>query len=285
MKNNILRFFFLAVIVISCQSLTLLSVHAAQKLPSNSVEARELNAKQLKDGLPALEGGPESTVRVQKPVSNIILQQKYPDTVILRGPLTENKVALTFDDGPDPRFTPQVLDILKQYNVKATFFVMGKRAEAYPDLVKRMISEGHIVGNHAYSHRNLVEASEKALEEEVKKTEDILAGVIGYRTRLFRAPYGFLNEKLVEKLKEMNYTVVGWSVDSLDWRELPPEEIAINVLRNLSPGAIILMHDGGEENADRTRTIKSLHQIIPEIKEQGLEFVTVPDLVNISYKK
>ncbi|WP_026671882.1 polysaccharide deacetylase family protein [Alkalihalobacterium bogoriense] len=236
--------------------------------------------------LPQPEGGSEYTGRLRNPVSNIILQQKYPDTVVLRGDTTQLQVALTFDDGPDPRFTPQVLDILNQYNVPATFFVMGARAEVYPDIVRRMVEEGHIVGNHTYWHPNLVEQADVAvLEREVNQTEDLLENMIGYRTKLFRAPYGFLYEELVEKLAEMNYSVIGWSVDSLDWRELPSQDTAFNVLSNVEPGSIILMHDGGDWDADRTSTIEALHQIIPALQQQGFEFVTVPELVGIPYQK
>jgi peptidoglycan/xylan/chitin deacetylase (PgdA/CDA1 family) len=238
------------------------------------------------ENLPNLEGGPESTERIRQPISNIILQQRYPETIVLRGAQTENKVALTFDDGPDPRFTPQILDLLKEYDVKATFFLMGARAEANPELVKRIIDEGHIIGNHTYWHPNLVEVADiGTLEREVRRTENTLNEIIGYRTKLFRAPYGFLYNELVEKLRDMNYTIVGWSVDSLDWRESPPEEIAYNVISNTHPGAIILMHDGAEWDGDRTNTIKSLRLIIPALRDQGLEFETVPELLNIPYKK
>ncbi|MBB6452650.1 peptidoglycan/xylan/chitin deacetylase (PgdA/CDA1 family) [Salirhabdus euzebyi] len=243
-----------------------------------------LSAQQ--DNPPQLEGGAEESERVRYPVSNIILQQRYPETIVLSGPSTDNNVALTFDDGPDPRFTPQILDLLKEYNVKATFFVMGARAAAYPDLVKRIIDEGHIVANHTYWHPNLVEQGDIAtLEREVTRTENTLNDIIGYRTKLFRAPYGFLYNELVEKLADMNYTVVGWTVDSLDWQELTPDRIAYNVLSQIHPGAIILMHDGAEWEGDRTNTIKSLREIIPTLKEQGFTFKTVPALLNIPYQK
>ncbi|WP_246943391.1 polysaccharide deacetylase family protein [Bacillus pinisoli] len=235
--------------------------------------------------LPPLKGGAE-TERVRNPVSNVVLQKRYPDTIVLKGPQTENKVALTFDDGPDPRFTPQILDVLKEYNVKATFFLMGSRAKAYPNLVQRMLNEGHIIGNHTYWHPNLVkEGNLVTLEREVINTEDELSKQIGYRTKLFRAPYGFLYNELVEKLKILNYSIVGWSVDSLDWQEGAPEQITYNVISNIHPGAVILMHDGAEWDGDRTNTIESLRQIIPEIRNLGLEFETVPTLLNLSHKK
>jgi peptidoglycan/xylan/chitin deacetylase (PgdA/CDA1 family) len=236
--------------------------------------------------VPKLGGGAENTERVRHPVSNIILQQRYPETIVLRGSQSKNNIALTFDDGPDPRFTPKILDVLKEHNVKAAFFLMGSRAEAYPELVKRIKDEGHVIGNHTFWHPNLVQVGDiGTLQSEVTKTENTLGNLIGYRTKLFRAPYGFLYNELVEKLRDMNYTVVGWSVDSLDWQEAPPETIAYNVLSNVHPGAIILMHDGAEWDGDRTNTIKSLRQIIPALKEQGLEFETVPELLDIPYKK
>lgn len=237
--------------------------------------------------LPKLRGGNENTQRNrQQPVSNIELQQQYPETIVLQGPANVNKVALTFDDGPDPRFTGQVLDVLKEYNVPATFFLMGSRAIAFPEIVERIVAEGHIVGNHTYWHPNLVKEGDLAtLETEVTRTENVLNDLVGYRTKLFRAPYGFLYGELVEKLAVLEYTVVGWSVDSLDWQEEPPTVIANNVLSNVTPGAIILMHDGGDWDADRTNTIESLRQIIPTLQQQGYEFVTVPDLLNIPYRK
>ena len=248
-----------------------------------------LNKKQKQENrqqVPDPKGGPDFSERVRQPVSNIVLQQRYPNTIVLRGDATSNKVALTFDDGPDPRFTPLLLDVLKENNVKATFFLMGARAEVEPDLVKRIVAEGHIVGNHTFWHPNLVEVGDLAtLETEVKKTEQVLEPLVSYKPKLFRAPYGFLYNELVEKLDELQYTVVGWSVDSLDWREMPAKEIAYNVISNTQLGSIILMHDGGEADADRTGTIEALREIIPTLQGQGLEFVTVPELLNIPYQK
>lgn len=237
--------------------------------------------------LPRLGGGAENPERNrQQPVSNIVLQQMYPETVFLQGAPTQNRIAITFDDGPDPRFTEEVLDVLREYNVPATFFVMGSRAIAFPEIVQRMQNEGHIIGNHTYWHPNLVQKGDLAtLEAEVMRTENTLNDIINYRTRLFRAPYGFLFEDLVEKLAELQYYVIAWSVDSLDWQEEPPSVIAQTVLNQVQPGAIILMHDGGDWDADRTNTIASLRQIIPTLQAQGYEFVTVPELLNLPYQR
>jgi peptidoglycan/xylan/chitin deacetylase (PgdA/CDA1 family) len=277
MKRNLLKLIAIVLLVMSFGI-----THASAAQNENSKEV--LNNAETP---PGLEDGQEAKERLEhKPISNIILQQRYPNTVVLRGSLNENKVALTFDDGPDPRFTPQILDILSEYGVPATFFQMGIRAKAYPDLVKRIAKEGHVIGNHTYTHPNLVEEGDIAvLEEEVKKTEETINNIVGYRPKLFRAPYGFLYNELVEKLKDMDYSVVAWSADSLDWQQEEPEVITYNVLSNTQPGAIILMHDGASKEGDRTNTIKALREIIPALKDQGIEFVTVPELLNIPYKK
>ncbi len=278
---NVMIVLFFAV---TAQFASLPDVNANDELEQNFWWKKDRNHD---EDFPRLGGGSENPERNrQQPVSNIELQQRYPEIVVLQGPATTNRVALTFDDGPDPRFTEQVLDILAENNVPATFFVMGSRAIAYPEIVQRMVADGHIVGNHTYFHPNLVKEGDLAtLEREVTRTEDTLQEIIGYRTRLFRAPYGFLYNELVEKIAELNYSIIVWSVDSLDWQEDPPAVIAGNVLDNVHPGAIILMHDGGDWDADRTNTIESLREIIPRLKEQGYEFVTVPTLTGIPYQK
>ncbi|MDQ0271922.1 polysaccharide deacetylase family protein [Cytobacillus purgationiresistens] len=240
-----------------------------------------------KEGFPDLRGGPEIPNRArQQPVDMTVLQQRYPDIFFLQGSTDQKRVALTFDDGPDPRFTNDVLEVLNQYNVPGTFFLLGSRAVAYPEIVTQIQNEGHVIGNHTYIHPNLVDESDiEMLEQEVTRSEDALNDIIGYRPHLFRPPYGFLYNELVEKLAEMQYLVIGWSVDSLDWQEDPPEVIASNVLDDVQPGAIILMHDGAGVDGDRTNTIESLHQIIPTLQEQGYEFVTVPELLNVPFAK
>ncbi|OIJ20793.1 chitooligosaccharide deacetylase [Anaerobacillus alkalidiazotrophicus] len=290
MKMNWIKVFFILTSIATTQFSGLIDVYAHDEVSTQVDQQlwwKKDRNKQKEDDFPELSGGAENPERNrQQPISNIILQQRYPETVVLQGPTTENRIALTFDDGPDPRFSEQVLDVLREYNIPATFFVMGSRAVAYPEIVERMVAEGHIIGNHTYFHPNLVkEADLDTLEREVTRTEDVLNEILGYRTRLFRAPYGFLYNELVEKLAELNYSIIVWSVDSLDWEEEPPAEIAANVLNHVHPGAIILMHDGGDWDADRTNTIESLRQIIPTLQQQGYEFVTVPELLNIPYQK
>ena len=273
MKERIVKWLLVMGFVFCFPITDIMSVHALQ-----DIAERDLSDFKVENG--NSERDPE------QPVDLRILQQRYPEIFFLQGPTDQKRIALTFDDGPDPRFSNDVLDVLKQYNVPATFFVLGSKAVANPEIVKRMQNEGHVIGNHTYAHPNLVEEADLGtLEREVTRTEDALNEIIGYRTKLFRPPFGFLYNELVEKLGNMNYYVIAWSVDSLDWQEDPPEVITSKVVDNIHPGAIILMHDGAESSGDRTNTILSLQQIIPILQEQGYEFVTVPDLLNIPFEK
>lgn len=232
-----------------------------------------------------LVGGPESEVRKPRPVSNNILQQKYSDALVLRGNQTNNRVALTFDDGPDIRYTPQILDVLDRHNVKATFFLIGSRANEHRDIVRRIHESGHAIGNHTYWHPNLPKEDIQRLHWEVTETEKVLVDILGYKPRLFRSPYGALNEEIMDMLTDLNFTAVGWDVDSLDWKQEGAEVIQDNVLSNVGFGSIILMHDGGDWSMDLSGTAEALDVIITKLKEDGTEFVTIPELVDIPKAK
>ncbi|WP_100399095.1 polysaccharide deacetylase family protein [Bacillus sp. FJAT-44742] len=290
MKKNIIFILLFFVLTCSCVGFLTGEALAQENTTTQNEEVqwwwKKDKASDSEQGIPELKGGSEADQRVQEPLGLDELQARYPDTVFLHGPTTENRVALTFDDGPDPRFTPEILDILAEYNIPATFFLMGARAEESPELARRITEEGHVVGNHTFWHPDLVEEGDiETLVNEVTRTEDTLAGIIDYRTTLFRPPYGFLYDELVEELQALEYSVIAWSVDSLDWQNIGPQEIAQNVLEDIHPGAIILMHDGAPAEEDRTETIESLREIIPVLQEQGYEFVTVPDLLNIPYQR
>lgn len=214
---------------------------------------------------------------------NYPLQDQYPDIMFYKADTDKKVIALTFDDGPDLRFTPYILDVLDMYDVKATFFLLGMRVESYPNVAKRIHEEGHQIGNHTYWHSELVKT--KNLFEEMKKNEKTLKTVLDVETDLFRAPYGALSEKQVEKLGDNGYKGIGWSVDSEDWKSLKAEEIKQNVLDRVHPGAIILMHSAGNWTQDLSGTAEALKDIIPELREQGYEFVTVEELSAYKNKK
>ena len=189
---------------------------------------------------------------------------------------TEKRIALTFDDGPHYKYTAEILDILKEYNIKATFFVVGQLAERYPDLILREISEGHEVASHTWSHAHLTLLSDKSLEDEISATEDLLYELAEYRPTLLRPPEGKYGENLLRVAGKLDYEVILWTVDTRDWAHTPTDKIVETVLNNTESGSIILCHDfiGGE-----SPTPDALRQFIPKLIENGYEFVTVSDLI------
>ncbi|WP_018130257.1 polysaccharide deacetylase family protein [Effusibacillus pohliae] len=236
---------------------------------------------QVQAQTPNLEDGKEHDVREPHPLSLADLRRKYPSTFILSGPPTKRQVALTFDDGPDTVFTPQVLDVLKRYHVKATFFVVGNRALAHPELVQRMVREGHVVGNHSFSHANLPKLSDDQFHYQILHTEEILRPLIGYNPKLVRPPYGNINEPQILWLAGQGFKIINWNVDSLDWKGLNAAQVSTNVLAHVHPGNIILQHCAGGHGEDLTGTVQALPRIIEKLRADGVQFVTVPDLLNL----
>lgn len=270
----------LCLILIACQN-TNQENNDAQPQPT---EPEKINDEQP-DVQPQLTGGSERDVREPHPVSNEKLQKEHPNVVVLHGSPERNQVALTFDDGPDIRFTPQVLDVLAKHDVKATFFLIGARAKEHQEQVRRIDEEGHAIGNHTYWHPNLPKEELDRLHWELMQTEQVIEDIVGFKPRLFRSPYGALNEDIVKMLEGKNNTVIGWNVDSLDWKQLEAEVISDNVLSNVGLGSIILMHDGGDWTMDLSGTVQALDTIITKLKEDGTEFVTVPELIGVPEEK
>ncbi len=186
------------------------------------------------------------------------------------------RIALTFDDGPHPRYTAEILDILKEYNVKATFFCVGSNAESYPELIRREIAEGHEVANHTYNHYHVCKLSGSELESDIFACNDTLQRITGRRVRLFRPPEGVCSEDVKSICDKSDMTIVLWSVDTRDWAHTPLEEMLCNVKSNVRNGSIILMHDFIGKNSP---TPAALRQIIPMLRELGYEMVTVSQLV------
>ena len=201
---------------------------------------------------------------------------------------TRRKIALSFDDGPDPRWTPKILDILKEKHVPAAFFVVGEEAAKSPGVLKRAYAEGHSIGNHTYSHPNLDEISPTQLRWELNITQRLIESTLGVKSILFRPPYGIDHQpEYAEEVaqlpiaQDMGYLIVGQKIDPHDWRQpygkqVPAEEIIDGVLRQADAGNIVLFHDGG---GDRSQTVKALPVIIDRLRERGFEFVPVPELV------
>jgi peptidoglycan-N-acetylglucosamine deacetylase len=192
-------------------------------------------------------------------------------------------VALTFDDGPNPPFTQQVLDILTVNGVRATFFVEGEAANEHPDVVRLLDAAGMDVEAHSYGHGdNLATASAADFRLDLEHVTGVLERILGRRPLLYRPPFGKASAMSLKELRSAGYTSVGWDVDSTDWRETDPQKITQEALSHVHPGAIVLLHDGGLSggNPDRTATIEALPAIIAGLRDRGYELKTVPAILD-----
>lgn len=188
-----------------------------------------------------------------------------------------NKIALTFDDGPHPVYTPIILDILKEYDVHATFFLIGENAERNPDLVRRILREGHEIGNHTYLHKNLREHTPGCIYEEISMAEEAILRIADQRTKLLRPPGGLYDKQVCETARRLDYDIILWTVDTLDWTHPTSKEIVEKVESSVQCGDIILCHDfiGGAPSP----TPDAIKRIIPDLLGQGYEFVSVSELI------
>lgn len=192
---------------------------------------------------------------------------------LLRGNQAKRQIALTFDDGPHPDFTPGILSALSAENVKATFFLVGEKAEQYPDLVKAEVAAGHNVGNHTYHHVNLTKIPNRLVATEIKACGDVIAGITGTAPHLFRPPGGDYDVQVAEVATQLGYTMVLWTDDPGDYASPPRGVLEGRILEHASNGGIILIHDGVKE------TIQLLPQMIKSLKARGFEFVTVDEML------
>ena len=203
--------------------------------------------------------------------------------VLIRGPREGKRVALTFDDGPSPPFTEQILAILREQQVPATFFLCGRNVEKHPDLVRRLLAEGHAVGNHTYSHPYLFFKSRRRMAEEIDHAQDVIESVAGSRPVLFRPPCGARWFGLVPTLRARGMHMVLWSAAGYDWKK-DVEGITRSALRELKPGAVLLLHDGREtrpaSEIDRSRTVAALPAIIAGTRQRGYTFVPLQDFLS-----
>ncbi|BCB75381.1 chitooligosaccharide deacetylase NodB [Phytohabitans flavus] len=182
-------------------------------------------------------------------------------------------VALTVDDGPDPRWTPALLDVLARHEVPATFFLIGARTAEQPRLARRIAEAGHAIGNHSMHHPQPFAALDAARQRaEIGETQERIADAVGQPPRLFRAPGGGWSRTVLGVAAEHGLTAVDWTVNPSDWKE-PGVPHITRVLSRSGPGHILLCHDGG---GDRSQTIAALDRVIPLLKERGLRFVPVP---------
>jgi peptidoglycan/xylan/chitin deacetylase (PgdA/CDA1 family) len=212
--------------------------------------------------------------------------------VYARGPSAEKLVALTFDDGPNEPYTSQVLDILDKYKIKATFFMIGKNVELYPDTARRVLADGNVIGNHSYSHdANHALTDEGAID--LQRAEQVIFNITGVKPHLYRPPHGKKSPWELEHIRHDGMIEIEWDVSANNQHELAyfgrpvPPAYAQEIEKGVKPGAIIQMHDGfGTEHntfkADQSLTVKALPMIIEKLQAEGYCFVTVPELLGVS---
>ena len=190
--------------------------------------------------------------------------------------ITEKVVAMTFDDGPHPTLTPKLLDILKARNIKCTFFVIGRSAKTYPNIIRRMIAEGHEVANHTWTHASLTSRSDAQIRTELQQSEDALVAAANYRPHLIRPPYGAINTRIKQLMfSEFGYSTIMWSVDPQDWRRPGVSVVTSRLVNGAHPGAIMLAHD------IHPPTIEAMPAMFDQLLAKGYQFVTVSQLLNM----
>jgi len=229
---------------------------------------------------PDLQGGPERLGERQPHADHVDWAGQFPKEVILHGPAVK-EAALTFDDGPDDYWTPRVLDDLKELGVKATFFCVGERVQANPEVFRRMIKEGHVVGNHSWNHANLSKIPLEQARDQIIRTNDEFNRVGGVKPHLLRPPYGALSEPLIREAIRLGSIIILWNVDSLDWTQIPAEQVAANILSHTGPGAIILQHSAGGKGQSLQNTVNALPYVVHTLEERGYAFRTVPEMLKI----
>lgn len=191
---------------------------------------------------------------------------------------SEKVVALTFDDGPEQPYTEKILGVLGKHNVKATFFVLGGNAKASPDLIKKIMAEGHDLGSHTMYHDKMKNKSVEAIKKDLESVDNILRSQ-GYKKEItFRAPYGITSPNLKTALQQLDKRMVLFTFLPQDWTNISAQAIYNNVMKEMKPGLIITLHDGGKR---RENTVKATDMLIETLQKQGYRFVTVSEMLKL----
>jgi peptidoglycan/xylan/chitin deacetylase (PgdA/CDA1 family) len=217
---------------------------------------------------------------------------------LVSGPKDERIVALTYDDGPNPPYTDEILAVLRAEHVRATFFVVGRAVQAYPFVVRHEVEGGNAIGNHTWSHGHLVLYGEDGLRRTLERTDQAIYAAAGVHTRIMRPPFGSRDWLVLGEVRKLGYTPVMWSVPlANDWEYPPARLIAARVLRYVGDGAIIDLHDGNrgivcarvrgtpQRLCDRSADVGATRMIVEALKREGYRFVTIPELLRLSAAK
>lgn len=211
---------------------------------------------------------------LRNPTMNLPSQFSGSTVTHSRGLTSTPYVAMTFDDGPHPKNTPRLLEILRARNIRATFYVIGQNVDRHPDIVRRIVAEGHEIGNHTYTHRKLTSLGDSAVHTEMQRTEDAIVRAAGVKPRTMRPPYGALLQRQRSKIfSDFTYPTIMWSVDPLDWRRPGPSVVTSRILNSAHNGAIILAHDL------HAPTVDAMPRTFDGLLSKGYQFVTVSQLL------
>jgi peptidoglycan-N-acetylglucosamine deacetylase len=191
------------------------------------------------------------------------------------------QLALTYDDGPNDPHTLRLLEVLARHNVKATFFLVARYVKQRPDIACELKQGGHVIGNHTFSHPNLILASAPQTRMQLRECEQILSDAVGKHSRLFRPPFGGRRPSTLRIARALGLEPVMWSVTGSDWKGKPAQYIERRVRQQIRGGDVILLHDGGHAafGADRSQTVIATDRLIASYKAEGYEFVTVPEMI------
>ncbi|MBD5634067.1 MAG: polysaccharide deacetylase family protein [Candidatus Eremiobacteraeota bacterium] len=210
---------------------------------------------------------------------------------LVRGAPTTREVALTFDDGPNPPYTDEILDVLRRERARATFFVVGRAVVAYPQTARRIVREGHAIGNHTWDHAHLIVESDAAMRGELERTSAAILRVTGVRTDLMRPPFGARDFAVIAEAHKLGYRVVMWSVPlPRDWEQPGVATIVSRIVDNVQDGSIIVLHDGNRgvlcsghrvspRVCDRSQEVGATRAIVATLQRRGYRFVTIPQLI------
>ncbi len=236
------------------------------------------------DAADAMKAVPKDPALQQNPLASRLNRPSTMPTVPPAGAkvsysqvnITQKVVAMTFDDGPHPSLTPKLLDILKARNIKCTFFVIGKQAQEYPQIIRRIIAEGHEIGNHTWTHASLSSLSDAQIRKELQQSEDALVAAANVRPHLVRPPYGAINARVKQLMfSEFGYSTIMWSVDPQDWRRPGVSVVTSRLVNGARPGSIMLAHD------IHPPTIQAMPSMFDQLLAKGFQFVTVSQLMNM----
>lgn len=253
--------------------------HTAPVTAPDQMRLAQTNPSRTNPSQPTVQTSPTSTNTSASPTNSAPTPTSKPRVTYNSVDIDQPYVALTFDDGPHKTLTPKLLDILKARNIKATFYVVGRNVNAYPEIAKRIVDEGHEIANHTWSHPYLTKLSDSGIRSEVEKTDVAILKATGVKPTNLRPPYGAMNSRVREVVYGMGYPLVMWSVDPKDWQRPGPSVVTRRLVDGASNGGILLLHD------IHAPTIQAVPSALDQLIARGYRFATVQQLIDMEMRQ